>query len=168
MADGARLYCLVGVDGWEFAPSEEDDMEAFSHGNGCTGSPDNGGGGGGDTAADRGRGKQSEASGVAGAVALEGDAIYPGDGGATGARVLLRPSAFFASGNTVVATKAVAVEEVGASVETAGTGGLPGGDGGDAAVEQGGARGARRGASRHRKRRPRKGGDGSSRRAKSP
>ncbi|CBN77633.1 expressed unknown protein [Ectocarpus siliculosus] len=160
--DGAHLYSSVGVEGWGFAPArEEEKTEAFSPGEGGAGSPDNGGGG-------AGLGKRSEASGVGEAVAFDGDAVSPSDGGATGARVLLLPpSAFFAS-ETLVATKAVVEEEVGASVEAAGTGRWPGGGDGSAAVEDGGARGSRRGASRHRKRRPRKGGDGSSRRAKSP
>ncbi|CAB1097740.1 unnamed protein product [Ectocarpus sp. CCAP 1310/34] len=167
--DGAPLYSSVDAEGWGFAPArEEEKTEVFSPGKGGAGSPDNGGGGAGDTT-DRGRGKRSEALGVGGAVALDSDAVSPSDGGATGARVLLLPpSAFFASGKTLVATKAVADEEVGASVEAAGTGRWPGGGDDSAAAEEGGARGSRRGASRHRKRRPRKGGDGSSRRAKSP
>ncbi|CAM9339944.1 unnamed protein product [Ectocarpus sp. 12 AP-2014] len=165
--DGSPVYSSVGVEGWGFAPArEEEKTEAFSPGEGGAGSPDNGGGGAGGTA-DRGRGKRSEAPGVGEAVALGDDAVSPSDGGATGA-LLLPPSAFFASGKTLVATKAVADEEVGASVEAAGTGRWPGGGEGSAAVEEGGARGSRRGGSRHRKRRPRKGGDGSSRRAKSP
>ncbi|CAM9113285.1 unnamed protein product, partial [Ectocarpus sp. 4 AP-2014] len=167
--DGAHHYSSVGVEGWGFAPAgEEEKTEAFCPVEGGAGSTDFGGGGAGDTA-DRGRIKRSEASGVGEAVALDGDAVSPTDGGATGARVLLLPpSAFFASGKTLVATKAMAEEEVGASVEEAGTGRWPGGGDGSTAVEEGCARGSHRGASRHRKRRPRKGGDGSSRRAQSP
>ncbi|CAM9199128.1 unnamed protein product [Ectocarpus sp. 13 AM-2016] len=167
--DGPPLYSPVGVQGWGFAHArEEEKTEEFSPGEGGAGSPDNGGGGAGGTA-DRVRGERSEASGVWEAVALDGDVVSPSDGGATRARVLLLPpSSFFASGKTLVATEAVAEDEVGASVEAAGTGRWPGGGDGSAAAEEGGARGSRRGASRHRKRRPRKGGDGSSRRAKSP
>ncbi|CAM9864019.1 unnamed protein product [Ectocarpus fasciculatus] len=173
--DGPPLYSSVGVEGWGFAPTKEEETEeAFSPTERERGSPYNGGGGvGGIADRGRGRGKRMEASsGVGEAVALDGDAVSPSDGGTTGANLLLPPSAFFASGNTTSIPSPQA-EGIGAPVVAGAateTGGLSGAVGGGhaAAAEQGGARGSGRGASRHRKRRPRTGGDGSSRRAKSP